>query len=116
MLETFPVPIALNAVTVNVDDAHQVRLVTHRVARQMSEEACAALREFLANVREHCETKEVNIVELPSVLIAYDHGGGIQDTQSHKPEGEGGYGLSIMRALGAEVRRWEEGTMFIMAV
>lgn len=116
MIETLPQPISLSAVTVNVDDAQQVRLVTHRVAELMSEEACAALREFLANVREHCAAKEVNIVELPSVLIAYDHGGGILDSQTHKPDGEGGYGLSIMRALGAEVRRWEEGTMFIMAV
>jgi nitrate/nitrite-specific signal transduction histidine kinase len=114
MIETLQLPIVLNAVTVNVDDPQQVRTVTHRVAGSMSPEVCAALREFLANVREHCSTKEVDIVELPSVLIEYDHGGGIINSQTHKPEGEGGYGLGIMHALGAEVRRWEKGTMFIM--
>lgn len=105
-----------SAFTVNVEDALQVRELTHHVAHHLSGEACAALREFLANVREHCSRKDVQVVELPSLLVAYDHGGGIVDSQSHKPDGEGGYGLSIMRALGAEVRGWEEGTMFVMVI
>jgi hypothetical protein len=116
MIDITPYADHPNTITVNVEDPQQVRTLTHHVASDVSEEACAALREFLANVREHCESKEVQVVELPSVLIAYDHGGGITDTTSHKPAGEGGYGLRIMQALGAEIRGWDEGTMFVMLV
>ncbi|HEY3413348.1 MAG TPA: hypothetical protein VGM51_09880 [Armatimonadota bacterium] len=116
MVELHPSPVLASAFTVDVDDALQIRELTHHVAHHVGAEACAALREFLANVREHCTRKDVQIVELPSLLVAYDHGGGIVDYHSHKPDGEGGYGISIMRALGADLRGWEEGTMFVMVV
>jgi len=102
--------------TLNVEDHEAVRELTHHIAGDVGEEACAALREFLANVREHCTSKDVHIVELPSMLIAYDHGGGIRDATTRKPSGEGGYGLHIMQALGAELHRWEEGTVFLMLI
>lgn len=114
MTETAPIAESPAMKTINVDDVAEVRRVAHRIAQCMSAEASVALREFLANVREHCPCKDVDIVELPCVLIAYDHGGGIRDARTRKPEGEGGYGLHIIRALGAELRRWEEGTMFFM--
>ena len=111
-----PSQLYASAFTVNVEDVAQVRELTHHVADHVGAEACAALREFLANVREHCLRKDVQIVEMPSLLIAYDHGGGIVDSRSRKPDGEGGYGLPIMRALGADLRGWEEGTVFVMVV
>ncbi len=102
--------------TINVENAIEVRRLARHIADDVSVEASVALREFLANVREHCPRKDVDIVELPSALIVFDHGGGIRDTRTRKPEGEGGYGLHIMRAFGAELRKWEEGTVFLMVL
>jgi nitrate/nitrite-specific signal transduction histidine kinase len=114
MIEINATPDLPNTLTVNVEDAQEVRNLTHHLAVVLGEDICVAFREFLANVRDHCARKEVDVVELPTMLIAYDHGGGIGDERTQKPDGEGGYGLLIMRALGAEVRGWEEGTMFVM--
>lgn len=101
-------------ITADAGNPAEIRRLTRDISRTVNEDASIALREFLANVREHCSCKRVEIVRLPSVLIAYDHGGGIRNTRTSKPCGEGGYGLFIMRALGAEIRHWEEGTMFVM--
>ncbi|HEY3268594.1 MAG TPA: hypothetical protein VGM37_16875 [Armatimonadota bacterium] len=105
-----------SVVTIDAGNPAEVRRLAHEIAMELSEDASAALREFLANVREHCPCKDVDIVQLPSLLVAYDHGGGIRDGHTRKPAGEGGYGLKIMHSLGAELRRWEEGTMFVMTL
>jgi hypothetical protein len=102
--------------SVDADDAQQVRRLTRQVDRHLGPDAALALREFIANVREHCACKDVDVVELPSLLIAYDHGGGLHDGITIKPAGEGGYGLEIIRALGAEILSWREGAMLVMVL
>lgn len=100
--------------TINVENVTEVRDFARHIADAVGEDASAALREFFANVREHCVRKDVEVVHLPTALMAFDYGGGIRNPRTRKEVGEGGYGIPLMRAFGAELRNWDEGTMFLM--
>lgn len=91
------------------DDVLARHSLLQEVGRRWGASARLVLQEFIANAAEHCANHRVDLDISPVRLVATDYGGGVRCARTRKPEGEGGYGLRLIRKFGGALSRWERG-------
>lgn len=91
------------------DDTAKRYSVLKTIEKKWGPAARLVVQEFLANAAEHCRNRRVELSLYRDGIIAYDHGGGLTTDCTRKPNGEGGHGLTLIRAFGGYLTRWSDG-------
>jgi len=95
--------------TFQADDPNVRHSVLSEVGRRWGAATRLVLQEFVANAAEHCSDHRVDLEVHPGGMVALDYGGGYKMCRTRKPEGEGGYGLQLIRGFGGAVSAWDRG-------
>jgi anti-sigma regulatory factor (Ser/Thr protein kinase) len=99
----------LSTVHLHADSVPERNRLLRVVERRWRAEARLVLQEFVANAVEHCKDHRVDVVFYRGGLVARDYGGRMHDSVCRKMDGEGGRGLTLIRAFGGGLSRWERG-------
>lgn len=83
--------------------AESVRRVRHIIAEHLGADAAVVFGEAIANVREHSDDGHAWVLLHTTGFDVTNRCRHPVRHRTHKPSGEGGYGLGIMKELGASV-------------